>query len=167
MALLAALALGAPAADEMASVPGWSGPLPSKWYSGYVNVTASMGREMLVSCGSFIMLRLGRELRLQRVNLGRQRHRRQAGLVEECVLRRLGGQGKRGATLASIRQRRGRMSGGGAHQASCRLRRVDRGGSQPRLRRSLLLGLVCQCAPRFARVALVRRGKLLELCTRI
>ena len=48
LAASALLALGAPAADEMKSVPGWDGPLPSKWYSGYVNVTASMGREMLV-----------------------------------------------------------------------------------------------------------------------
>ena len=42
------LATGAPAADEITSLPGWSGALPSKWYSGYVNVTASMDREMLV-----------------------------------------------------------------------------------------------------------------------
>ena len=36
-AVLAAVALGQPAADEVLSLPGWSGPLPSRMWSGYVN----------------------------------------------------------------------------------------------------------------------------------
>ena len=34
---LAALAAAAPAADEVTSLPGWSGPLPSRTYSGFIN----------------------------------------------------------------------------------------------------------------------------------
>ena len=34
---LCATAGAAPAADEVASLPGWSGPLPTKHYSGYLS----------------------------------------------------------------------------------------------------------------------------------
>lgn len=33
----AALAAAAPAADLVPSLPGWTGALPSAWYSGYLN----------------------------------------------------------------------------------------------------------------------------------
>ena len=33
------LAQGAPAQDEILSLPGWKGSLPSKQYSGYLNVS--------------------------------------------------------------------------------------------------------------------------------
>ena len=36
------------AADLVETLPGWDKPLPSKMYSGYINVTASADREMLV-----------------------------------------------------------------------------------------------------------------------
>ena len=39
---------GSPAGDEIKALPGWEGPLPSKMFSGYVNVTAATDREMLV-----------------------------------------------------------------------------------------------------------------------
>jgi hypothetical protein len=42
-AQLAALAAGAVAADELTALPGWSGPLPSRHYSGYVDVSAEPG----------------------------------------------------------------------------------------------------------------------------
>mmetsp|Transcript_9529 Transcript_9529/g.27004 ORF Transcript_9529/g.27004 Transcript_9529/m.27004 type:complete len:536 (-) Transcript_9529:359-1966(-) len=48
LALLAPLAvLGAPARDAVHQLPGWHGPLPSQWYSGFVNLSASP------SAGSF------------------------------------------------------------------------------------------------------------------
>ena len=46
--LLLGASQAAPAADKIASLPGWDAPLPSDMYSGYVNVTASADREMLV-----------------------------------------------------------------------------------------------------------------------
>ena len=36
------------ASDLVASLPGWDKPLPSKIYSGYIDVSASTDREMLV-----------------------------------------------------------------------------------------------------------------------
>ena len=36
MLLSASLILGAPAADRVESLPGWSGPLPSPMYSGFL-----------------------------------------------------------------------------------------------------------------------------------
>jgi hypothetical protein len=36
------------ASDLVATLPGWDKPLPSKMYSGYINVTASTDREMHV-----------------------------------------------------------------------------------------------------------------------
>ena len=36
------------ASDLVANLPGWDKPLPSKMYSGYINVTVSTDREMLV-----------------------------------------------------------------------------------------------------------------------
>ena len=33
-------ARSAPTGDEVATLPGWSAPLPSKQYSGFVNATA-------------------------------------------------------------------------------------------------------------------------------
>ena len=44
VALLVPLCLGAPAADEIASLPGWDAPLPSRQYSGYLD--ASQGRHI-------------------------------------------------------------------------------------------------------------------------
>ena len=35
---LAALAVAFPPGDAVPSLPGWASPLPSKWYSGYLNV---------------------------------------------------------------------------------------------------------------------------------
>ena len=40
---LAALAAGAAVGDEVSALPGWSGPLPSRHYSGYVDVSADPG----------------------------------------------------------------------------------------------------------------------------
>ena len=48
MLCLALLGIAAPARDEVRALPGWSGALPSRFYSGYVNVTASADRPMLV-----------------------------------------------------------------------------------------------------------------------
>lgn len=42
------LAAAAPAADEVKALPGWDAPLPSKHYSGFVNVTDTAGIPMLV-----------------------------------------------------------------------------------------------------------------------
>mmetsp|Transcript_41795 Transcript_41795/g.111392 ORF Transcript_41795/g.111392 Transcript_41795/m.111392 type:complete len:580 (-) Transcript_41795:623-2362(-) len=39
-AALASVARSAPEADEVTTLPGWDSPLPSKWYSGYVNITS-------------------------------------------------------------------------------------------------------------------------------
>ena len=47
MFALALLSVGAPTADLIGALPGWSKELPSKMYSGYVNVT-SADRPMLV-----------------------------------------------------------------------------------------------------------------------
>jgi len=47
-ALACACASAAPAADEVTSLPGWDGALKSKMYSGFVNVSATMGQDMLV-----------------------------------------------------------------------------------------------------------------------
>ena len=41
---LAASAIAAPAADEVKSLPGWDKPLPSKHYSGYLNVDVAHHR---------------------------------------------------------------------------------------------------------------------------
>lgn len=38
---LAPGSLGAPAADEVKSLPGWDKPLPTKHYSGYIPVNSS------------------------------------------------------------------------------------------------------------------------------
>jgi carboxypeptidase C (cathepsin A) len=38
VAFLASVASGAPAADEIANLPGWPKPLPSKHYSGFLDV---------------------------------------------------------------------------------------------------------------------------------
>ena len=46
-ALLVA-AMGAPTADEITALPGWAGPLPSKMYSGLINVSAAAGMDMHV-----------------------------------------------------------------------------------------------------------------------
>ena len=40
LALGATAALAAPAADEITSLKGWSGALPSKQYSGFLDVSA-------------------------------------------------------------------------------------------------------------------------------
>jgi serine carboxypeptidase-like clade 1 len=49
MIALLSLALGAPAADEITSLPGWSPkPLPSRMWSGFINVSAAAGRPMQV-----------------------------------------------------------------------------------------------------------------------
>ena len=40
--LLLSLGLGAfaaPSEDAVTSLPGWTGELPSKWYSGFVNIS--------------------------------------------------------------------------------------------------------------------------------
>ena len=44
-ALLVA-AMGAPTADEITALPGWAGPLPSKMYSGLINVSAAAGMDI-------------------------------------------------------------------------------------------------------------------------
>lgn len=38
---LLSLSSSAYAPDEITSLPGWNGPLPTKQYSGYLNVTSS------------------------------------------------------------------------------------------------------------------------------
>lgn len=38
-AALLGCALGAYAPDEVTSLPGWDGPLPTKHYSGYLNIS--------------------------------------------------------------------------------------------------------------------------------
>ena len=46
LALLSTFAcssLAAPAADEVTALPGWTGPLPMKMYSGYVNASDALG----------------------------------------------------------------------------------------------------------------------------
>ena len=45
---LPTMLLAAPAADEITSLPGWGAALPSKMYSGYIDITKSMDREMKV-----------------------------------------------------------------------------------------------------------------------
>ena len=47
-AALAAVARAAPAADEVERLPGYSGPLPSRQYSGFIDISASMGTNMTV-----------------------------------------------------------------------------------------------------------------------
>ena len=42
-AQLAVLVSGAVEADEVTALPGWTGPLPSRHYSGYVDVSADPG----------------------------------------------------------------------------------------------------------------------------
>ena len=32
------------AGDEIASLPGWDGPLPTKQYSGYIEIDATTGK---------------------------------------------------------------------------------------------------------------------------
>jgi len=39
MALLVAFAAAAPSGHEITALPGWSGPLPSRHYSGYLNIS--------------------------------------------------------------------------------------------------------------------------------
>lgn len=46
VALGAAVAHAAISADEVTSLPGWSGDLPSKQYSGYLTVDETMGRRL-------------------------------------------------------------------------------------------------------------------------
>ena len=43
-AQLAVLVSGAVEADEVTALPGWTGPLPSRHYSGYVDVSADPAR---------------------------------------------------------------------------------------------------------------------------
>ena len=38
----------APSADEVTSLPGWEGPLPSRMYSGFIDVSKAAGRDMHV-----------------------------------------------------------------------------------------------------------------------
>eukprot|EP00966_Prymnesium_polylepis_P278076 6425424-Prymnesium_polylepis.1 len=40
--------LSAPSADEVVSLPGWNEALPSKMFSGYVNVSKAAGRSCLI-----------------------------------------------------------------------------------------------------------------------
>ena len=47
-ALCVAYAAGAPSADEVTALPGWSAPLLTKVYSGYVNVSTTAGMPMMV-----------------------------------------------------------------------------------------------------------------------
>ena len=44
----AAIVLAAPATDEVRSLPGWQGTLPSRMYSGMINVSAAVGTDMHV-----------------------------------------------------------------------------------------------------------------------
>lgn len=39
LTVLASTAMSAPATDEVKSLPGWSGPLPSKHYSGFLDAS--------------------------------------------------------------------------------------------------------------------------------
>ena len=50
LALLAALtvARAAPSEDEVERLPGWRGPLPSRQWSGYINISDAMGADMRV-----------------------------------------------------------------------------------------------------------------------
>lgn len=41
-------AWAAPDADEVVSLPGWNRELPSKWYSGFINVSETMGMDMMM-----------------------------------------------------------------------------------------------------------------------
>ena len=38
---------GAPKEDQVENLPGWQGDLPSQWYSGYVDISATMGEGMM------------------------------------------------------------------------------------------------------------------------
>ncbi|KAH8063419.1 serine carboxypeptidase [Aureococcus anophagefferens] len=48
LALLRCYAFAAPASDAVPKLPGWDKPLPSKVYSGFVDVSAAMGMDMKV-----------------------------------------------------------------------------------------------------------------------
>ena len=48
LALLPCYAFAAPASDAVPKLPGWDKPLPSKVYSGFVDVSAAMGMDMKV-----------------------------------------------------------------------------------------------------------------------
>ena len=48
-ALVAAVGRAAPSGDEVRALPGWESPLPSRVFSGFVDVSATMGRKMKVS----------------------------------------------------------------------------------------------------------------------
>jgi hypothetical protein len=37
----------APASDEIPVLPGWEQSLPSKWYSGYIDISGAMGYKMM------------------------------------------------------------------------------------------------------------------------
>jgi hypothetical protein len=37
----------APSEDEITHLPGWNDNLPSKWYSGFVNISSTMGLDMM------------------------------------------------------------------------------------------------------------------------
>ena len=54
LALLAASARAAIAADEVKSLPGWTGPLPSRTYSGHIasgwDVQDGVNRTMMMWC---------------------------------------------------------------------------------------------------------------------
>lgn len=54
---LSLLALAAPKADEVVSLPGWKGELPSKIFSGYIDVSAAMGNAMQVCSAPALGLR--------------------------------------------------------------------------------------------------------------
>ena len=47
-ALVAAVGRAAPSGDEVRALPGWESPLPSRVFSGFVDVSATMGRKMKV-----------------------------------------------------------------------------------------------------------------------
>ena len=42
--------------DEITSLPGWSGPLPSKQYSGYLSVSTTKLHYWLVEAGLYIKI---------------------------------------------------------------------------------------------------------------
>ena len=44
LTLVPALLLAAVPGDEVKSLPGWSGPLPTRQYSGYISVDETNGR---------------------------------------------------------------------------------------------------------------------------
>ena len=50
LALCAALSVAraAPSEDEVEGLPGWRGPLPSRQWSGYINISQAMGTDMRV-----------------------------------------------------------------------------------------------------------------------